>query len=69
MILRGMLKIFSRCPEEDVRPCWGVKPRFREKDTLSLAALAQGSKVSLDRCRFFRKKAASHPIRQAPLGL
>jgi hypothetical protein len=38
-----------------MRPCWGVKPRFREKDTLSLVAPVQCSKVSPDRCRFFVK--------------
>ena len=56
MIPRGMLKIFSRYREEEARPCKVVKPRFREKDTLSLVALAQCSKVSLDRCRFFVKR-------------
>jgi hypothetical protein len=52
-----MLKIFSRSREE-VHPYWGVKPRFWDMDTLSLVTLAQCSKVSLDRCRFFRKEAA-----------
>lgn len=70
MIPRGMLKIFSRSREEEARPCWGINPRCWEKDTL---ALPQCNKVSLDRCRLFRKeavckKAASQPIRQAPLG-